>query len=1239
VGKTVTEKNQGFGLNASYVEMLRAQWTDDPASVLPEWRRFFEKGPADSGQGMQATKTMPTEGGGGEKLQEGPKASEDTMPSFAASMASGVQRVQLLGVAKRIALNMETSLSVPTATSSREIPVKVLEENRAIINDYLEDDARPRCSYTHLVAYAIVKALMRFPKMNATFYRENDDLIKDVHDDISLGFAIDLPARDGGRSLVVPNLKQCQKLKFMEFFEGYNAVLNKARQGKLQPSDFAGTTISLTNPGGFGTLWSFPRLMEGQGLILAIGTIGYSAQYEAAAKDTLRELGIGKVMMVTSTYDHRIIQGAESGQFLAYLHELLIGEHGFYDEIFASLEIPHLPFRFMSDTAVVLGQRADLTQTARAMRVSQLIHAYRVRGYLLAHVDPLHLILQRHPELDLETYGLTVWDLDREFETLSVLPESFALFREILARLRSVYCRRMSVEYMYIDDMERKLWIQRMVENKSHALPLADRREALDKLLQAENFELFLHKRYLGHKRFSMEGAEVTIAMLAKLLDCAAMYSVSDVTIGMAHRGRLNVLANIVGKSYEAIFAEFEDIDPKTFQGSGDVKYHMGAVGVHRYRGPLRNGVVDEREVRVELACNPSHLEAVDPVVEGFVRAKQDISVDRAREKTVAVLLHGDAAFAGQGIVYETLQLSNLQGYRTGGTIHIVINNQIGYTTPPEKARSSRNCSDIARAIGAPVFRINGDDPEAAMRALTMAFEYRMEFKRDVVIDVVCYRRHGHNEGDEPSFTQPILYKAIEAHPTVTTLYGELLVRRGDITRDDLEQMRATHLTRMEKAFDAVRAKGRDAVPERQQKRASTGDSNLVDEPDTRVSQAQLRHVATGVTYEPKQIQIHPRVKQQILDRRRAMVFEGKPGIDFGMAEILAYGTLLLEGIPVRLSGQDCGRGTFAHRHAVLYDVNDGRPYIPLNHLERTVDEGEEVWHPGRFRVYDSPLSEAGVMGFEYGYSVAHPKALVLWEAQFGDFFNGAQIQVDQFLCSSEAKWNQKSRLVLLLPHGYDGQGPEHSSGRMERFLQLCAEDNMRVANCSSASQYFHLLRRQAKQPKKPLIIFTHKSILRLEEASASVEDLTQGRFLPVIADKAVKGKKSPKCLIFCTGKLYWELSKKHTELAGQAEQTALCRVEQLYPFPASMISDVLKDCPAKDVVWVQEEPRNNGAFTFVKAEFAKLGVDLRYIGRQAAASPATGSARFHKKQQESILTAAFAEFSARAKDVEVAVS
>tara|TARA_Y100001954_G_scaffold223714_1_gene262341 strand:- start:2242 stop:5895 length:3654 start_codon:yes stop_codon:yes gene_type:complete len=1212
----VNKETNGFGVNASYVAILRAQWVLDPASVPVEWAQYFAASPDDETPVTAVPETKFV----------AKKEAQKPAPQTPVKNDSE-EEVPLLGISKKIAENMEASLGLPTAMSTREIPVKVLEENRRIINSYLTDTANARCSFTHLIAFAMVKAATEVPAMNLGYRNGAKGPVKLVRENMNLGLAIDLPGRGGSRTLVVPNIKSCQDMDFWAFFSAYNDLIKKARSGKLSPADFAGTTITLTNPGGLGTVSSNPRLMLEQGTIVATGRIGYPAEYEATAPETLRALGIGKVMSMTSTYDHRVIQGAESGAYLKYIHELLNGEHGFYDEVFRALKIPHFPYRLVQDRSVAFAQGGTLTETERAMRVSQLIHAFRVRGYLLANTDPLDLQPREHPELNLDAYGLTLWDLDREFLTLGVLPERTAPFRQILGRLRDTYCRRMGVEYMHIHEPEERRWWQQNLEREPLTFSVDEKRRILSKVTEAETFERFLHKRFMGHKRFSIEGGECLIPILSASLTSAATYGVNDLHIGMAHRGRLNVLANVVGKPVEAIFAEFEDIETKSQHGSGDVKYHLGAKGEYLWSGITNDtDAYDERSVRVELACNPSHLEAVSPVVLGSTRARQDLVGDKVRNRVVPVLIHGDAAFAGQGVVYETLQMSGLKGYSVGGTVHVIVNNQIGYTTSPDKARTSVSASDVARAIFCPVLRVNGDDPEDCVRAALLAFRYRMEFNKDVIIDMVCYRKYGHNEGDEPGFTQPVLYRAINEHPSVRTLYADLLVRRKDFTREEVDEIQETYYASLDASLAAIREKGDDAIPEEAGVLPGAIDRDAEEEPVTAVDEALLKQITEKVTYDPKVVDIHPRVIKTVLERRRKMVLEEGKGIDFGMAETLAYGSLLLEGIPVRLSGQDVGRGTFAHRHAILYDNKDGRPYIPLQYLYRSKDDEAESMSASHFRVYDSLLSEEGVLGFEYGYSVTHPDALVIWEAQFGDFYNGAQIQVDQFIASGEVKWGQRSRVALLLPHGYDGQGPEHSSARIERFLQLCAEDNMRVANCSTPVQLFHLLRLQAKQPKKPLVIFSHKSLLRADFAASALEDFTQGGFQTIIEDD--DAPQTTQKTILCSGKIYWDLQKERKASHPDAPIRIL-RLEQLYPFPAAELTKML-GTKTKDVTWVQEEPANGGAYLFVKQMLEELNIKTHYVGRAAAASPATGSMKKHKAQQETIIKAALTEMSTK---------
>jgi 2-oxoglutarate decarboxylase len=1164
--KTVTEvkKVDGFGLNDSYVEMLRSLWLKNPTSVALEWQEYFAK---------DTTSIQPI------KIVEQKPIDLPIKDNL----------VPLIGIQKKIAQNMTESILVPTATSSRQIPVKILEENRALINEFLESKNYVKCSFTHIIAYFIVKASIKYSCINNS-YSEDYGPTRIEKKDINLGIAIDLQGKDGLRNLVVPSIKSAQNLNFKEFFNEYNNLVSLAHAQKLEPKHFMGTSMTLTNPGTLGTVSSSPRLMKGQGAIIATGAIGYPAQYEASNLELLQDLGVGKIMTVSCTYDHRIIQGAESGKFLAYLHELLNGEHEAYEEIFNSFGISYRPYNLTSEQSL-LKNKINISKEAQ---VIQLINAYRTRGHLLANLDPLSSSKKEFVELDLHYYGLSIWDLDKKFNNISL--------RDTLKLLRNSYCNRIAAEYMFIDDLAKREWLCLNLEKSPKIFSLEDKKQILKDLIKAEGFEQFLHKRYVGYKRFSLEGAETLIAMLRELLDNAAINSFKEVLIGMAHRGRLNVLANILQKPYEAIFAEFEDLFADT-QRSGDVKYHLGAKGIHNFKDLALN---------MELAFNPSHLEAINPVLEGMVRAKQDLLNDDEKAQVFAVLIHGDAAFAGQGVVYETLQMSNLAGYSTGGSVHIIINNQIGYTADPAKARSSQNCTDIAKFLSAPIFRVNADDPESCINALRLAFEYKIKFKSDVVIDLIAYRRYGHNEGDEPSFTQPVLYQTIKEHPSVTTVYADNLLRQSLINPDEVATIKTYYHDIFDSSYNALKEKGIDGL---RKDYIIQGADNfaLIEKPSTIVSKELLLEITTQSTKIKDDFNINHKVEEIIIDKRKNMVFNNNPKIDFGAAEILAYGSLLKEGVSVRISGQDCGRGTFAHRHAVLYDIKTSQAYIPLKNLET---------NNATFEIYDSLLSEEAVLGFEYGYSVTHPKSLVIWEAQFGDFFNGAQIQIDQFIASSEQKWNQKSRLVMMLPHGYDGQGPEHSSGRIERFLQLSAQNNWLVCNCSTSAQLFHLLRKQALGAKKPLIIFSHKSLLRTEEASCHVQDLTQGSFKAVISDETKKVSR----IIFVSGKIYWELKKYEQSLAKDMG-ILLVRIEQLYPFAGIELLEIIKQYPNAQKFWLQEEPRNNGAFLYMKDQFNKhFNVDLGYIGRKESASPAVGSPKVHKSQQQSIIKAAFEE-------------
>jgi 2-oxoglutarate dehydrogenase E1 component len=839
---------------------------------------------------------------------------------------------------------------------------------------------------------------------------------------------------------------------------------------------------------------------------------------------------------------------------------------------------------------------------------------------LEADFNPLGLDhAETHSELDPATYGLTIWDYDREFFVgplkLADPKKKFATLREILEVLRVTYCGKIGAEYMHIQSPEEKHWLQeRMEPNRNQAALSRDVRvRALERVVEAEEFEHFLHTRFIGHKRFSLEGAESAVAILDEVLDTAANNSVAEAVIGMAHRGRLNVLANIIGKSMVQVFSEFEgNVDPHSAQGSGDVKYHLGASGIRKS--------TEGREITVSVAFNPSHLEAVDPVVEGIVRPKQDRMGDTERARVIPILIHGDAAFAGQGVVAETLNMSQLEGYTTGGTIHLVINNQIGFTTNPFDSRSSAYSTDIARMVQAPIFHVNGDDPEACVRCARMAYEYRQQFKKDVVIDMVCYRRHGHNEADDPSYTQPIMYRKIREHASVAVQYGERLLKEKLVDPARVAEMRKAVSVRLNAIYDqSKKSSERFEVG-----RLTAVSKEAMEQPhaSTAIDRPLLERIVHGITTFPAEFHLHPKLKGLIERRKEAL--QGAP-LDWGMGETLAFGSLVLEGTPVRLSGQDSGRGTFSQRHLEYYDNETGKRYIPLQHL--AADQA-------RFEVVDSLLSEYAVMGFEFGFSVADPMTLVAWEAQFGDFANGAQIMIDQFIASAESKWNQPSGLVLLLPHGYEGQGPEHSSARIERFLQLCAENNLQVANATTPAQYFHLLRRQmnggldGNGMRKPLILFTPKRMLRHPKAVSTIQDLITGGFQEVLRDSGGLDANRVTRVAFCSGQIYYDLAAAREE--RKANHVALLRLEQIYPFPASELEEALAAYPdGAEVVWVQEEPKNMGAWRSVQEWMEPLLSPtrraIRYIGRPESASPSAGSLKRHQQEQAEVVTTVFA--------------
>jgi 2-oxoglutarate dehydrogenase E1 component len=1095
---------------------------------------------------------------------------------------------------------MEASLQVPTATSVRAFPAKLLIDNRIVINNHLRRSRGGKVSFTHLVGYALIKALGAIPEMNGAYDEVDGKPTLLAPEHVNLGIAIDLAKPDGTRQLLVPSIKAAETMDFAGFWTAYEDIIRRARAGKLTVDDFAGTTISLTNPGTIGTVHSVPRLVKGQGTIVGVGALEYPAEFQGTSEDTLSKLGVSKTMTLTSTYDHRIIQGAQSGDFLRRMHQLLLGEEDLYDDVFRSLRIPYEPIHWAQDVAT-----SHEDQIGKQARVLELIHAYRVRGHIMADTDPLEYRQRSHPDLDIGNHGLTLWDLDREFATGSFGGDKrFMRLRDILGVLRDSYCRTVGVEYMHIQDPHERRWIQQRIERPVPRMDREDQLRRLHKLNQAEAFETFLQTKYVGQKRFSLEGAESVIPLVDEICEAAAEEHLEEVCLGMAHRGRLNVLANIVGKSYGQIFAEFEgNIDPRTVQGSGDVKYHLGADG--EFLAETGD------KIKISLTANPSHLEAVDPVLEGIVRAKQDL-LNRGEEFPVlALLIHGDAAFAGQGVVAETLNLSQLRGYRTGGTVHVVVNNQVGFTTSPAASRSSLYSTDVARMIQAPIFHVNGDDPEAGARVARLAFEFRQAFNKDVVIDLICYRKRGHNEGDDPSMTQPLMYDLIEQKRSVRKLYTEALVGRGDISIEDAEATMRDFQEQLEHAFAEVR----EADPQHAHQTVPSYPVKPPPHEDARtaVDIAVLKQIAAAHTTYPDGFTVHPKVAPQ-LQRRATMLSEG--GIDWATAEIAAFGALLLEGRAVRLSGQDTRRGTFVQRFAVAVDRKTGAEYTPLSNV------GPDQ---GLLHIYDSLLSEYAAVGFEYGYSVARPEALVLWEAQFGDFVNGAQSIIDEFISSGEAKWGQRSGVVMLLPHGYEGQGPDHSSARIERFLQLCADGSMTVAQPSTPASYFHLLRRQALGAEhRPMIVFTPKQMLRLKAAVSSVDDFTTGTFQPVVHDPPGGDPSTIRRVLLCSGNVSWQLLAERTKRT--ADDVAIARLEQLYPLPVDEILDVVGRYPNADVVWVQHEPANQGPWPFIALALTPelAGRTFSRVSRGESAAPAVGSAAVHGREQADLLERAF---------------
>src|SRR5580692_1859852 len=1238
-----------FGPNEWLVDELYQRYQADPGSVDRAWWNFFadyHPKPPEQARSAGAARTAPagqaptaptvpaaggaaggpSAGGPAKGPAAGGPATAAPVPGAPAAPARGTQapvsstlpaparpappppdaqhaiELRLRGAAARTAANMTASLTVPTATSVRAIPAKLLVDNRIVINNHLGRGRGGKVSFTHLIGYAVVRALAWSPEMNYAYGEEDGKPVMVQPEHVNLGLAVDVRKSDGSRQLLVPGIKAAETMDFRHFWMAYEDVIRKARGGKLPVDDFAGTTISLTNPGTIGTEHSVPRLVTGQGCIVGVGAMEYPAAYQGASEETLVGLAISKTVTLTSTYDHRIIQGAQSGEFLRVVHSLLLGEHGFYDDVFQSLRIPYEPVRWVKD--IPAGHEDDLSKAAR---VHELIHAYRVRGHLMADTDPLEYKQRKHPDLDINQHGLTLWDLDRDFATGGFGGKPRMKLREILGVLRDSYCRTIGIEYMHIQNPEERAWIQARVERPHPRAEHDEQVRILSRLNVAEAFEMFLQTKFVGQRRFSLEGAEALIPLLDAVLTEAAREQLDEVVLGMAHRGRLNVLANIVGKSYGQIFQEFEgNLDPATTHGSGDVKYHLGAEGSYS----PGNGLA----IPTSLVANPSHLEAVDPVLEGVVRAKQDvIDMGEPGFTVLPLLIHGDAAFAGQGVVAETLELSQLRGYRTGGTVHIVVNNQVGFTTAPEYSRSSVYSTDVARMIQAPIFHVNGDDPEAVVRVGKLAFEYRQEFKKDVVIDMICYRRRGHNEADNPSFTQPLMYDLIDAKRSTRKLYTEALIGRGDITLEEAEQALRDYQQELERAFTETRdaiSRPADLSSIRPEATGNSPADHL--SVRTAISPETVKRIIDTQTTLPAGFTVHPRLLPQ-LQRRAAMVEQDE--IDWATGELLAFGSVLIDGHSVRLIGQDSRRGTFGQRHAVLVDRHTGAEHVPLRAFNTQT---------ARFHAYDSLLSEYAAVGFEYGYSVARPDALVCWEAQFGDFVNGAQTIMDEFISSGEQKWGQQSGVVLLLPHGYEGQGPDHSSARVERFLSLCAQDNMTVAMPSTPASYFHLLRWQALSSRvKPLIVFTPKSLLRLKAAVSAAAEFAGGSFQPVLPDLQVSNPAAVRRVLLCSGKVYYDLAERRR--AAGITDTALIRLECLYPLPAAEIAAAIAPYPQDaEITWVQEEPANMGGWPYMALHLpAVVNRRVSLVSRPASSAPASGSGKAHAAEQAMILDVA----------------
>jgi 2-oxoglutarate decarboxylase len=1184
-------------------------------------------------------------GPGSKVTKEDVLAASDGRGNGAVAAGAGEEKV-LRGPAAMLAKAMDESRAVPTATSFRTIAVDTLDAKRKAVNVVLKERGL-KVSFTHLVAWAIVEATKDFPVMVRTFAERDGKPVAIENGPVNLGIAVDVEKKDGSHTLMVPAIKGSDGLDFAGFHSSFEELIAKTRENKLTADDFQGTNISLTNPGGVGTVASVPRLLSGQSAIIATGSIAYPPEWLHASPERLKQLGVSKVMTMTSTYDHRVIQGAESGAFLKRVEQLLQGEDEFYEKVAADLGIDAAgitnahpasasapPLGVASATVAAPSAEPstapgevdeELLQAVQA--ATSLLKAYRTHGHLAARLDPLGSEPKGDPALQPENVNLTPELMARIPASILRIGVPGETLLEALPRMRETYCGTIAYQVEHLSSHQQRIWLREMIETGAHRQPLTDaeKKRLLERLIDVFQFERFLEKAYLGQKMFSIEGLDVVVPMLDEAVTLSGRAGAEEVVFGMAHRGRLSVLAHNLGRPVESILAEFEGskrlgavkaLAGIPHGGTGDVKYHYGHRGVYE--------TSEGEKISVRLYPNPSHLEFVDPVVTGGARFLQSDfegpTLTHDPKRAVPVLLHGDAAFPAQGVVAETLNLQALKGYSTGGTIHVIQNNQVGFTTDPEDARSTPYAADMAKGFNVPIVHVNADDVEACSAAVRLAMAYRERWARDIVIDVIGYRRFGHNETDEPAYTQPVVAAKIKAHPPVSEIYAEKLIGEGTVTAEEVGHASEARREEMAGALKGLREKMESGEYEDPTVTTTSQTGELLDRTasppvDTAVAADKLRGLNEELLKTPDGFNVHRKLRRPLSKRIDAME---QGGIDFGQAEALAFASLLTEGAHVRLTGQDTERGTFSHRHLVLHDENTGLEYTPMQNLEDA---------SAPFELYNSPLSEIACLGFEYGYSAASPNSLVLWEAQFGDFANAGQVIIDSFIVSGESKWGQTSRLTLLLPHGYEGSGPEHSSARIERFLALGAEGNIRIANPTTAAQYFHLLRRQALIRKpRPLIVFTPKGLLRLDRATSSLEDLTESHFHFILDDpKAQERREKVERLVLCTGKVYYDIDA--SDRRGDAENVAIARVEMLYPFAKEQLEGLIASYPnLKEITWVQEEPRNMGAWKVMSRRLPGLlpeGVELTYIGRQGRASTGEGYSGAHMLEQERIVLTA----------------